>query len=97
MSLPSILSSKRRPQTWDPVSVDSADACCICFHAYGASTTDGDAELPVGLPCGHVFGDAVESKCYLDNQTQQQLRGSQLWKEQVASKQSILVLHPTLE
>jgi hypothetical protein len=31
----------------------------------------------------------VESRCYLDNQTQQQQRESQLWKEQVASKQSI--------
>jgi hypothetical protein len=30
----------------------------------------------------------VESRCCLGNQTQQQLRGPQLWKEQVSSKQS---------
>jgi hypothetical protein len=33
--------------------------------------------------------DSIESRSYLGNQTQQQLRGPQLWKEQVASKQSI--------
>jgi hypothetical protein len=31
---------------------------------------------------------AIESMSYLGNQTQQQLRGPQLWKEQVAGKQS---------
>jgi hypothetical protein len=31
----------------------------------------------------------VESRCYLGNQTQLQLRGPQRWKEQVAGKQSI--------
>jgi hypothetical protein len=32
--------------------------------------------------------DAIESGSYLSNQTQQQLRGPQLWKKQVAGKQS---------
>jgi hypothetical protein len=38
-----------------------------------------------------VFDDLnhiIESRCYLGNQTQQQLRGPQSWKEQVAGKQS---------
>jgi hypothetical protein len=30
----------------------------------------------------------IESKCWLGNQTQQQLRAPQLWKEQVVGKQS---------
>jgi hypothetical protein len=31
----------------------------------------------------------IESRCCLGNQTQQQPQGPKLWKEQVASKQSI--------
>jgi hypothetical protein len=34
------------------------------------------------------IGLAIEGRCYLGNQMQQQPRGPQLWKEQVAGKQS---------
>jgi hypothetical protein len=36
----------------------------------------------------------VESRCYLGNQTQQLLRGSQLWKEQVANVRPCVLGHP---
>jgi hypothetical protein len=51
------LFSERR-QVSAPVSMDPEDAqrCCICFDAYCTSTRDDGAEVPIQLPCGHVFG-----------------------------------------
>jgi hypothetical protein len=41
------------------------------------------------VPCRtHSLGAGIEGRCYLVNQMQQQPRGPQLWKEQVAGKQS---------
>jgi hypothetical protein len=44
----------------------------------------------VSIPTKGTLVDVepIESRCYLGNQTQLLLRGPQLWKEQVASKQS---------
>jgi hypothetical protein len=68
MKLPSMLSScrrsKERRQATDPVNVDLAgpQSCCICYQAYDTAPMDGDAEMPVRLPCGHIFGDTCTSK-----------------------------------
>jgi hypothetical protein len=45
-----------------------------------------DLETDIGQHCEDII---VESRRYLGNQTQQQQQVPQLWKEQVASKQSI--------
>jgi hypothetical protein len=44
-----------------------------------------------GMETTRGFGTAevIEGRCYLGNQMQQQPRGPQLWKEQVAGKQSM--------
>jgi hypothetical protein len=42
--------------------------------------------LGVSFITGEIF---IESRCCLGNQTQQQPRGPQLWKGQLAGKQSI--------
>lgn len=44
-----------------PVEADTLDpeerACYICFQSFGfAISNRGEPELPVQLPCGHVFG-----------------------------------------
>lgn len=46
-----------------PVSEDALDpeerSCCICFEPFGPTLlTQGGAEVPVQLPCGHNFGKA---------------------------------------
>jgi hypothetical protein len=33
-----------------------ANSCCICHHEYSLATMNSEAEHPVQLPCGHVFG-----------------------------------------
>jgi hypothetical protein len=44
------------------VKADALDrnerACCICFQPFGPTESlHGRAEVPVQLPCGHVFGE----------------------------------------
>ncbi|KAF1913181.1 hypothetical protein BDU57DRAFT_458037 [Ampelomyces quisqualis] len=34
-----------------------ANCCCICYNPYRFATMDPEAEDPVQLPCGHVFGE----------------------------------------
>lgn len=51
---------QERRQAYAPVRVgpDEPQRCCICLDPYYTSTGDEYAEVPLQLPCGHVFGDA---------------------------------------
>lgn len=45
-----------------PVKADALNpdqrACCICFQPFGSTaSTQGGPEVPVKLPCGHLFGE----------------------------------------
>ncbi|KAF1361074.1 hypothetical protein EJ07DRAFT_154435 [Lizonia empirigonia] len=45
-----------------PVSEDTLDpkerSCCICYQPFGPTPlTQGGSEVPVQLPCSHVFGE----------------------------------------
>jgi hypothetical protein len=44
------------------VNVDANESCCICYDAYSTNITAEDADIPVQLPCGHVFGAMCISK-----------------------------------
>jgi len=48
------------PQVSIPVNTDLE--CCICYHAYFTTTMDVDAEMPMQLSCGHIFGEKCISK-----------------------------------
>jgi hypothetical protein len=78
--------------------VDESDSDSDSGSDNGSDGSDGSDGSERG-PEGHsVFYDVpeslsrqeayIEGKCYLGNQMQQQPRGPQLWKEQVAGKQS---------
>ncbi|KAI1514664.1 HRD1, HRD ubiquitin ligase complex, ER membrane component [Pyrenophora tritici-repentis] len=44
------------------VPVSAGLECCICYHAYFPTSMGVDAEMPMQLPCGHVFGEKCISK-----------------------------------
>jgi hypothetical protein len=46
-----------------------ADSCCICYHPYSFDPMDPEAEEPVQLVCGHVFGATCIEKWVRTNST----------------------------
>jgi hypothetical protein len=46
-----------------------ADSCCICYHAYSFDPMNSEAEDPVQLVCGHVFGTTCIEKWVRTNST----------------------------
>jgi hypothetical protein len=46
-----------------------ADSCCICYHPYSLDFMEPEAEEPVQLVCGHVFGATCVGKWVRTNST----------------------------
>jgi hypothetical protein len=46
-----------------------ADSCCICYHPYNPTLMNPEAEEPVQLACGHVFGISCLEKWIRSNGT----------------------------
>lgn len=58
LNVPRYETSQGRHQAPAPANVGPGDSwyCCTCYQVYCTATTDYDAEIPLQLPSGHIFG-----------------------------------------